>query len=1490
MNTKNMTFYNLTHPQKRIWYTGKTNSNSSLHNLGGCLKIKETIQVEDLRRVLNKIIELNEGLRIRITEKDGQPVQYISAYDEKIIDFIDFSNCKNPNKHHKLWVQNIMRKVFPLENNPLYYFAVYKISEKEYGILLNIHHIIADGWSISLLQKQICEIYSKLNTEIKSNIYEAYSYVDYINKEREYLNSERFLKNKKFWNDKFSDLPEGSLYKTTVSLQGKREVFELNSDLTNDIKEFLQENKSSLNTFFIAVFLIYVNKVSNEKDIALGVPVFNRSGSKEKNMIGMFTSTMPFRMNLDTDLSIKELINAVNHELKTSFINQRYPYDLLIGDLELNKKGFDSLFKFSVNYYNSKYEDNLEGIDIEVDEYYNGNQSYSLQLIVKEWLEGQITLNFDYKINEYSEMDISIMKDYIIKIAREIISNGESRIKDIKLLSKKELSYKTNIINSTDYNYPKEKTIIQLFEEQVKKTPNTIAVSFEKESLTYRQLNEKANKFANYLKNEGIKTQDVVAIMETHSLELVISILGILKVGGTYLPIDPSNPIERIKYIVEDSNSSMLITNFQLEEHKEFSCRWINVKNLDMRSFNGQNLKEKSNAEDLVYIIYTSGSTGKPKGVMIENRGLVNYICWATKMYLKDKEEVVPLYSSIAFDLTVTSIFAPLVSGNQIIIYEKKENEFILFKILEENKATVIKVTPAHLTLLKDLDNTKSKVKRFIVGGDDLKVTLARDIYKSFDKKVEIFNEYGPTETVVGCMIHKYDFEKNNDLSVPIGYPADNVQVYILDKDYNIVPDGTVGELFISGDGVARGYINNEPLTSSKFINNPFTKGKRMYRTGDLARYLKNGLIEYIGRVDNQVKLRGFRIEVGEIEEYLMKNEKVKDAVVVYRENTSGNYGLDAFIVTREEMEPSEVKQWLLKFLPPYMIPANFIFLDNLPLTTNGKIDYKALPQNNAEEKIFIQCKSAEERVLISTLEQVLGVNKISMNDDFYSLGGDSIKAIQIASKLKDLGVTVEVKDILTLTNIKEIANTLVVQEEKAEKKDEFCQGDIPLTPIMKWFFKGKFYNENYYNQYILMENSKAVEGTILKTAIKKIVEHHDILRVNYNKEDNNLYYNNNHLHEDENVEIIDLSKLSYKEQLLEIQSLRSKVKDKFSIESTNLFKLFVFQLGESGQVLLFTAHHLLVDGVSWRIILEDFMTIIKQLQNNQVAVLPRKTTSFKQWAESLYEYSEKGLEVETNYWRTLEEERVNNTSASIVFEDTLKTSTTIYCDIDSFTIEELIKTSKEIYQMKFDETLIAALVIAVNKWDKAELVKIELERHGRETIRENTDLSRTVGWFTSMYPAYLKVSNKDISSNFLSVRDQLRDIPSKGFNYSVIKYLKQELKDTEDNLIRFNYLGDFDNIIRDKSLGTVNIQCGLDTDGKNRLTSLLDITAMIVNKKLRLGITYGSNSFNRVTIENFIHIYKGILEEYLGFSSNKNNYEVNYPVVDMVAVSRLEE
>ncbi|OOM76973.1 plipastatin synthase subunit C [Clostridium puniceum] len=1478
-------YYNLTHSQKRIWYIEKVNLNSPLHNIGGCLKINEKVNIQKLNETINIVIKKNEGLRLRFTEKCGQPIQYVSDFKQENIDYLDFSNCKEPEIEHGKWSKNIFKKAFEFENNKLYYFAIYKINQKEYGILLNIHHIISDGWSISLVEKQICEIYSKL---VKNEIIyqgEYCSYINFVEEEKEYLDSDRFAKNKNYWNEKFKSIPEEFLYNTSNSLEGKRRAFNIDVNLSKKINEFVKDSKCSLNIFFIAILLIYINKAMYKKDIVIGTPVFNRANRKQKNMVGMFTSTVPFRFELDDELNIENLIKQINKEFKLCLLNQKYPYDLLIKDLGLSKEGYDSLFKMSVNYYKNKFITEIDGADAEAEEYYCGNQSYSLQLTIKEWMNDVITLNFDYKTSDYSEEEIQVMSNSIINIITEILENKNCQVKDIKLLGDEEINHKIHVLNSTSSIYP-SKIVSELFEAQVSKSPDKVALEFKHVRLSYKELNEKSNQLANYLRENDVGQESIVGVMMSHSIELVIGILAVLKAGGTYLPIDPNYPPDRVNYMLQDSESTMLLVNFYANKQIEYNGAMININEINVDLYSKENLIKVNQLNNLAYIIYTSGSTGKPKGVMIEHRGLTNYIWWAKNTYLKNDNEVMALYSSIAFDLTITSIFTPLISGSKIIIYDTDETEFVLYKILRENKATVVKLTPAHLTLIKNMNNSNSKIKRFIVGGEDLKVNLAKEILDSFGGDIEICNEYGPTETVVGCMIHIYSEEKDDGISVPIGYPADNVQLYILDNELNVVPTGIAGELYISGDGVARGYLNREKLTLERFIENPFVKGKRMYKTGDIARYLKNGLIEYLGRSDNQVKIRGYRIELGEIEKYLLENESVRDTVVTFKEDSSGNKILNAYIVSKKNMKDLELKEWLNKFLPKYMIPANFVFIDQLPLTLNGKINYELLPKPIIGEKEFIKSETNVEQELVKVMEEILGIKNISMNDNYYQLGGDSIKAIQISSRLKDIGLNIQVKDILTNDSIKEIAATVEKNRESIVISQEKSQGIIEKTPITEWFFEQKFLNENLYNQYVLLEYNIALDFNKVKSAVNKLIEYHDGLRINYDRKNDKLFYNNDHYNKASAFKYLDLLEYFSDEERKDVKKLIHKANINFDIENSLLFNVTMFNLGKDTQSLLFTAHHLVVDGISWRIILSDFITILNQLNDGDEVKLPMKTHSFKEWTEELNEYSKKDFKEEKAYWNNILDKKF---SYPIDFngEDIIKTSSILSYELDEDTTNKLMKKVNEVYNIEFNEVLIIALAITIKKFTNNEHVMIELERHGRENISNFIDVSRTVGWFTIMYPAYFKVELNEIEKNIKSIKEQIRNIPNKGFNYGIFKFLNKEIKGNSDKYIRFNYLGDFDNIINEERLNKVNIEFGLNSDKENSLTTLIDISAMIVNKNLKINVIYSNARFHEDTIKSFINIYRDTLRLILDKCENKDFKEFTPSDFDAADISQ---
>ncbi|MEK7434229.1 MAG: amino acid adenylation domain-containing protein [Cyanobacteriota bacterium] len=573
-------------------------------------------------------------------------------------------------------------------------------------------------------------------------------------------------------------------------------------------------------------------------------------------------------------------------------------------------------------------------------------------------------------------------------------------------LAKDEEKKQIEVFNNTTSLYPKDKNIIHLFEKQVELTPDNIAISMDNINLTYKELNEKSNSFANYLINLGQKQGEIIALLTKHSIETIISILGILKSGNAYLPIDPEHPADRIKFMLEDANVNFLITNL---EKIEF---YPNEKTIYLKDemFDSENKIFLTKENFLAYVMYTSGSTGKPKGVKVTNLNLVNYIHWVKKYGILENEKTIyPFYTSLSFDLTLTSIFLPLVSGNQIEVYKNEYHKFAIKKIIDDKKANIIKLTPTHLKVLKELETDNINIKKIITLGEPLSIDLAKSIYQKFGSKIEIINQYGPTEATIGCMAHKFDFEKEQSDTVPIGVPGDNTYIYLLNENQEEVSIGSVGEIYISGDCVANGYLNRDDLTQKCFLKDPFRKNEIMYKTGDLALRLPNFEIEYIGRVDEQVKLKGFRIEIGDIESTILEYKKIKECIVLVKEKSNENIKyLVAYYISDEEVNTKELKNFLETKLPYYMIPSNYVSIKEIPLTVNGKINKKAL-LNIEETKNYIEHSNFEDKITKSVFESVYQVipqidSKIDENMNLFELGIDSLTMTNLFSKLtKDL-------------------------------------------------------------------------------------------------------------------------------------------------------------------------------------------------------------------------------------------------------------------------------------------------------------------------------------------------------------------------------------------------------------------------------------------------------------------------------------------------------
>ncbi|NFG32566.1 amino acid adenylation domain-containing protein, partial [Clostridium botulinum] len=682
--------------------------------------------------------------------------------------------------------------------------------------------------------------------------------------------------------------------------------------------------------------------------------------------------------------------------------------------------------------------------------------NYDLNLIIGPSEELNIKLLYNKKI--YDDYIIEKISKQFALIIDTIISNKNILVDKIEIIEEEEKKQILYEFNDTKVDYPKNKTIQELFEEQVEKTPNNIAVVFEDKKLTYRELNEKANSLARVLRDKGVKADSIVAIMVERSIEMIVGIMGILKSGGAYLPIDPSYPKSRIEYILEDSKSKTLLSTEILAKNIEFDGGVIDLFKDQLFNENPYNLGKVNNSDNLAYIIYTSGTTGKPKGVMVNHLGILNLQRSFNKTLKIRSNDRVLQFASISFDASVWEIFMTILNGARLYIpkLELTKDILNLEKYINSNNITIATIPPNYLA---NMDNEKKFSLRLIITAGSETNKRLQEIWR---EKCTYINAYGPTEDSI-CTTMWMNIEKNNHSNIiPIGRPILNKKIYILDKDYKLTPIGVSGELCISGDGLARGYLNNPELTSEKFVDNPFEPGERMYRTGDLARWLPDGNIEFLGRIDNQVKIRGFRIELEEIENRLLEYEGVKEAVVVAKEDKEDKERskyLCAYIVSNNKIGRNELKNYLLKDLPEYMIPLNFVNIEKIPLTSNGKVDRKILQNREDLINIYEECekpRNSMEEVMIEVFKEVLGVENLGINHSFFDLGGDSIKAIGLISKLKKHGYKLEIKDLFKYNTIKDISNRITL-EENSIINQELVKGKIDLIPIQKWFFEKDF-------------------------------------------------------------------------------------------------------------------------------------------------------------------------------------------------------------------------------------------------------------------------------------------------------------------------------------------------------------------------------------------------------------------------------------------------
>ncbi|HIP71159.1 MAG TPA: amino acid adenylation domain-containing protein, partial [Anaerolineae bacterium] len=1245
--------------------------------------------------------------------------------------------------------------------------------------------------------------------------------------------------------------------------------------------------------FLLAAFQTLLSRYSSQKRVNVGSPIANRGRMELEGLVGLFVNTLVLAGDFQENPTFRQLLQQTRETALGAFAHQDIPFEMIVDAVQPERNLshsplFQAMFVTQGRHMQQQEALELPDLTIQPVEAHLGIAKFDLTLFMLE--EGsQFSGAWEYNTDLFDRGTIERMMSHFITLLRGVVTNPEEKTSRLPLLTEAERHQLLVEWNDTAVPVP-DLCVHQLFEAQAEKTPQATAVRFADQTLTYEQLDQKANQLAHYLRQQGVQNEALVGVCLNRSPELVIALLAVLKAGGAYIPLDPAYPPERLAFMIQDAQPALVLTDSQIVEsslsrvvessdsHVVLLCNnqiiaLPNHHTIQLSGYKTTRLPDyQTNPDSLAYVIYTSGSTGKPKGAMLLHRGVVNYLTWCQQAYPVTKGQGAPVHSSISFDLTVTSLFAPLVNGRCVHLLPEDVGVELLADALRQNdNYSLVKITPAHLELLsQQLDPAEAagKTRSFIIGGENL---LADHIafWQKHASETTLFNEYGPTETVVGCCVYRLPPGKQPEGAVPIGRPIINTQLYILDEEMQPVPIGVPGELYIGGVQVGRGYLNRPELTEDKFVqcsvsNSLNTENctlNTVYRTGDLARWRPDGNIEFLGRLDDQVKIRGFRIELGEIEAALQTHPAVNKTAVIDHVEENGRKRLIAYLTPQGDAAPTvaDLRRFLEQTLPEYMIPAAFVTLDEMPLTPNGKVDRKALPAPDATRPelaaAFTAPETEQEKILADIWAQLLGVENIGIHDNFFELGGDSILSIQVVARANQAGVRLTPRHIFqhpTIAGLTAVAGSgPVIQAEQG-----VVIGDVPLTPIQHWFFAQDQPQPHHWNQSLLLTLDTPLDAALLETAVTHLIAHHDALRLRFHREKNGWRQYNEAINPDETVFV--------HEALADTAALPEKtaaLQASLDLSAGPLLRVGYFTLGDGRPAyLLGAAHHLVIDGVSWRILLEDLQLAYQQLQQGQPVSLPPKTSSFRQWAQRLAEYAQtEELRQELGWWTA-----VTHTAPlprdydAPSAENREGTAQNVTVSLTAAETTALLREAPEAYRTEINDLLLTALAQAFIHWTRQPGLRLHLEGHGREDLFADVDLSRTVGWFTALYPVELTLESVEKpGETIMAVKEQLRRIPNRGIGYGLLRYLcedtvvRQKLAALPQPELSFNYLGQMGQGETEESpLAPAVESGGPERSPQARRAHLLEIDGGVMDGRLELTWTYSPHHHRRETIE----------------------------------------
>ncbi|MBW4546344.1 MAG: amino acid adenylation domain-containing protein [Symplocastrum torsivum CPER-KK1] len=1065
----------LSFAQARLWFLAQLEPDSPAYNIPAAFRLTGLLNVTALSQSLNEIVQRHEVLRTSFPSVDGQPKQVISPDTALTLPVIDLRELPPDQglSEAQLLTAEEAQQPFNLSTGPLFRVKLLRLEEAEHMLLVTMHHIVYDGWSYDIFLRELAALYDAFSSGKPSPLPELpIQYADFAHWQREWLQGEVLESQRDYWKQQLNgNLPILQLLTDyprppVQTYQGGYQSLELPKNLTKALKALSQQERVTLFMTLLAAFQTFLYRYTGQEDMIVGTPIAGRNQMEAEGLIGFFVNTLALRTYLTGNPSFQELLGRVREVALGAYAHQDLPFEKLVEELQPERdRSRTPLFQVMFVLQNTPTSAlELPGLTVSSLNIDSKTAKFDLTLFMIETAQG-LRASLEYNTDLFNAATITRMLGNFQTLLEGIVANPQQRLSDLPLLTAAEQHQLLVEWNNTTKEYPQDKCIHQLFEAQVEQAPDAVAVVFEGEQLTYRELNARANQLAHYLQVLGVGPEVLVGICVERSLEMLVGLLGILKAGGAYVPLDPAYPLERLAFMLEDASVSVLLTQARLVE--SLPQHQVPLVCLDgdwevIAQYSEENPFSGATPKNLAYVIYTSGSTGKPKGVLVEHRGLLNLVFWHRRTFAVSPKDRATQLAGSAFDASVWELWPYLSAGASI--YIANEQTRVLPQQLRDwliKNAITISFLPTPLAeSILSLDwSTNVALRTLLTGGDKL------HNYPLSSIPFELVNNYGPTENTVVTTSGLIPAKPRTDVAPPIGRPIANTKVYLLDEKLQLIPIGIPGELYVSGEGLARGYLNRPDLTAQKFIANPFIDNPSvsgaapeklsgcdsalcLYKTGDLARYLPNGDIEFLGRIDEQVKIRGFRIELGEIEALLVQHPDLREVEVIVREDIPGNKFLAAYVVPKLETSPPtnrELRSFLKAKLPDYMVPGAFVFLEAMPLTPNGKIDRRALPipdsARREQEDNFVAPSTPTEEILAAIWAEVLGRQQVGINDNFFELGGHSMLAARLFAQIeKKLGRNLPLANLFQAPTIKELVSLFNQQDYSSEQKKSTMQ------------------------------------------------------------------------------------------------------------------------------------------------------------------------------------------------------------------------------------------------------------------------------------------------------------------------------------------------------------------------------------------------------------------------------------------------------------------